>query len=328
VNGAPNIDRYLLKMRTPTLLITASLLTSIGANAEVSFVTDIAPILESRCLECHGPKKQKGKLRLDSAADAFKEDYVIVKGDAEESELLLRITLPEDDDDIMPPKGDPLTEAEQNLIRDWINGGATWPEGLVIGPKEEPGSQIAIDWPEEHTPSDAETAAIAKLNGMGISVRPIAQNSKWLTANLRVYSGELNDDLLETLGTIVGLVDLNLASTGIDDAQLGKLGTLKNLMTLHLENTKVTDAGLKHLSQMEYLHYLNLYGNAITDDGLASLDELKRLRKLYLWQTKVTQAGVAKLAEAIPGIDINTGESLVVAQADDEEGKASKEEKE
>ena len=30
-------------------------------------------------------------------------------------------------------------EAEQNLVRDWINGGAAWPEGLVIGPKEEPG---------------------------------------------------------------------------------------------------------------------------------------------------------------------------------------------
>lgn len=315
-------------MNTTSSLITASLLAALGVQAEVDFSKDIAPLIEGRCIECHGPKKQKGKLRLDSAKDAFKEDYVIVKGEASESEMFLRITLPGDDDDIMPPKGDPLTEAEQNLIKEWINAGAAWPEGLVISPQEETASQIVIEWPKDHKPSNAETEAIAKLNGMGISVRPIAQNSQWLTANLRVYSGELDDDLLGTLGEVVGLVDLNLASTGITDAQLAKLKSLKNLMTLHLENTAVTDAGLKNLSRMEYLHYLNLYGTAVSDAGLESLDDLSRLRKLYLWQTKTTAEGVAKLAEAIPGIDINTGESLVVATAESEETKSEEKVKE
>ena len=48
------------------------------SRAAVDFARDIAPILEQRCIECHGPEKQKGKLRLDSKAGAFKEDYVII----------------------------------------------------------------------------------------------------------------------------------------------------------------------------------------------------------------------------------------------------------
>ncbi len=305
-------------MRTKTLFIASGLLASLTLSAEVDFTRDIAPILESRCIECHGPEKQKGKLRLDSSAGIFKNDNVVVVGDAAESEIYVRITLPEGDDDIMPSKGDPLSEKEQNLIRDWINGGAKWPESLVIGPKETVSDKMVIDWPKVYEALEAEIAAIVALNEMGISVRPIAQNSPWLTANLRVYSGELTDELLNNLGRVTGLVDLNLANTKITDAQLAKIASLNNLMTLHLENTAVTDAGLAQLAKMEYLHYLNLYGTAVTDDGLNSLSGLKRLRKLYLWQTKVTPEGVSKLTQAIPEIIVNTGEALVVAQVEPE----------
>jgi len=312
------MNAHLPNMRTINLFVATTLLASLTLQAEVDFKKDIAPIFESRCLECHGPKKQKGKMRLDSAADLFKHEDVVVKGDAAGSEMYKRITLPEGDDDIMPSKGDPLSEKEQGLIRDWINGGAAWPEGLVLGPKEDTSTKVVTDWPKEHTASGAEQKAIAKLNETGISVRPIAQNSPWLTANLRVYSGELNDELLGNLGQVVGLVDLNLANTKITDSQLEKLASLNNLMTLHLENTAVTDNGLKQLAKMEYLNYLNLYGTAVTDAGLESLNGLSRLRKLYLWETKVTPEGVSKLNKAIPEVIINTGETLKIAKAEPE----------
>ena len=35
---------------------------------KVDFVRDIRPVLESRCYECHGQAKQRGGLRLDTAA--------------------------------------------------------------------------------------------------------------------------------------------------------------------------------------------------------------------------------------------------------------------
>jgi mono/diheme cytochrome c family protein len=49
------------------------LLVPLAAQAKVDFQKQIAPILVQRCIECHGPKEQKGDLRLDSRAFAFLE---------------------------------------------------------------------------------------------------------------------------------------------------------------------------------------------------------------------------------------------------------------
>src|SRR5438034_5969245 len=85
------------------------------AADKVEFSKDIQPILQQTCIKCHGPEKQKGKLRLDSKEAAFKggkDGVVIVAGDAEKSELYKRIILPKGNDDVMPNEGEPLTKAQ------------------------------------------------------------------------------------------------------------------------------------------------------------------------------------------------------------------------
>jgi len=79
-------------------------------SPEDHFHEVIQPLLQARCLECHGEAKQKGDLRLDLPAAVFaeREFPTVVKGSPEESELILRIGLPDDDDERMPPKGDRL----------------------------------------------------------------------------------------------------------------------------------------------------------------------------------------------------------------------------
>ena len=90
----------------------------------MDFAKEIQPILQQTCVKCHGPEKQKGKLRLDSKEAAFKggkDGAVLTAGDAEKSELYRRIILPKGNDDVMPNEGEPLTKAQTDLIRDWIN---------------------------------------------------------------------------------------------------------------------------------------------------------------------------------------------------------------
>lgn len=90
------------------------------------FVEYVLPILQSSCVDCHGPDKQKAGLRLDNIAAVLKgskEGAVVKAGNPNESSLYQRITLPADDDDIMPPKGDPLTKAQTDLIKLWIVSG-------------------------------------------------------------------------------------------------------------------------------------------------------------------------------------------------------------
>ena len=93
------------------------------------FDKDIRPLLKERCIECHGPEKQKADLRLDAKPHAFKggeSGAAIVPAKSSASPLFQRITA--SGDERMPPKGEPLTADQISNIKAWIDSGAVWPE--------------------------------------------------------------------------------------------------------------------------------------------------------------------------------------------------------
>ncbi|MDP1592380.1 MAG: c-type cytochrome domain-containing protein, partial [Prosthecobacter sp.] len=103
----------------------ASFLFFITSAFAVDFDREIRPLLQERCIECHGEKKQKGELRLDAKAFAFKGGHdgpAIVAGKIDKSPLYQRITHT-DDKERMPPKGAPLTSAQVSAIKSWIESG-------------------------------------------------------------------------------------------------------------------------------------------------------------------------------------------------------------
>ena len=111
-------------------LILASFLSLLGfcASAEVTYKSDIAPILKAKCTVCHGGLIPQGGFRANSLKNLHKggkTGKAIVPGNAKASLLYRQFFLPLTDKQHMPPNGAPqLTEAEKNLIRDWINQGA------------------------------------------------------------------------------------------------------------------------------------------------------------------------------------------------------------
>ncbi|NBV85913.1 MAG: DUF1553 domain-containing protein [Verrucomicrobia bacterium] len=112
------------------LLLFFLIAAPLASRAAVDFEKEIRPLLEERCVECHGPKKNKGDLRLDARVHALKGGQngpIIAAGKSAESPLLMRITT-EDKDERMPPKGPSLSPGEVDLIRRWIDSGANWPE--------------------------------------------------------------------------------------------------------------------------------------------------------------------------------------------------------
>ena len=114
------------------LLVSTSAAASQGAEEEVDFEREVAPIFAARCIKCHGPEKQKEGLRLDQRAAAFlggdSGEPGVVPGDSASSELFRRID-PTDELDRMPPKGEPLTVDQIALIKRWIDEGAAWEAG-------------------------------------------------------------------------------------------------------------------------------------------------------------------------------------------------------
>lgn len=115
----------------PALLLFICMATT--AAQAVDFERDIRPLLQERCVECHGEKKQKGELRLDAKPFAFKGGHdgaAIVAGSSSTSRLYLRLVTT-DGDERMPPKGEPLTSAQISAVKEWIESGAVWPESAV-----------------------------------------------------------------------------------------------------------------------------------------------------------------------------------------------------
>ena len=97
------------------------------------FEMHVRPMLVSHCIRCHGEKKQKNGLRLDSRAGfqkGGKSGPVIVAGKPDESLLVkaLRHESPE-----MPPTGR-LEKEKISAIMKWIEAGAPWPQGVVLRP--------------------------------------------------------------------------------------------------------------------------------------------------------------------------------------------------
>lgn len=102
-----------------------------AAEAGVVFSKDVLPVLETSCVECHGPKKSRGRLRLDTREAALaggkSGQPTITPGKPDASELLRRVKLPRDDDEAMPAGDGPgLTPTEIAVLEKWIAGGAEW----------------------------------------------------------------------------------------------------------------------------------------------------------------------------------------------------------
>ena len=98
--------------------------------ADVDYETDILPLFEDYCYDCHGPDKQKSGFRTDRRAHLLKGGdsglAALIPGDPSGSYLLEVIT--SDDPEIsMPPKGGKLFEDEIELLNEWVEQGAVWP---------------------------------------------------------------------------------------------------------------------------------------------------------------------------------------------------------
>lgn len=95
----------------------------------VDYATQIAPLFEARCVNCHGANEPKAGLRLDDLAAHFarpEADWVLLPGDPDGSPLIRRVEYGASVQGAMPPKGERLELAQIELLRTWILQGAQY----------------------------------------------------------------------------------------------------------------------------------------------------------------------------------------------------------
>ena len=97
----------------------------------VDFETDIEPILQKHCFDCHGPDLQESQFRLDRLAPLLaggnSGEPAVIPGRPEAS-YLLKLLRHEEPGKEMPPDSDRISPAEIALIERWINDGAKTPK--------------------------------------------------------------------------------------------------------------------------------------------------------------------------------------------------------
>lgn len=102
------------------------------APAKLSFSTDIRPLLQKHCVNCHHDGALMGDLKLQNRAAAFApraKGPVIIPGEPENSPLFKVLVLPGANPKAMPPEGHQIPAEQIATLKRWIAEGADWPEG-------------------------------------------------------------------------------------------------------------------------------------------------------------------------------------------------------
>jgi hypothetical protein len=288
-----------------------------SALAAVNFEKDLWPILQKKCVDCHrAPYEENGKAKEPKAGLRLDAAWAILKGsengpvlkpkNAATSAIYEVVTLPKDDDDFMPPKGDPLTEAEIKLLKQWIDEGAEFggwvgstagaPAGTVA---EAPKVMKKREHEEIYKALEAQVkpvpdAVLKQAKAAGAQVAPISTTSPLLRVDFLTGVSTCTDEKVAALLPLAeNIAHLDLGRTAISDAALATIAKFPRLTRLDLRQTKVTDKGVEALSTLKHLHSINLFATAVTDAGLKALTSIKSVKNIYAWQTKITPAAAS-----------------------------------
>jgi uncharacterized membrane protein len=320
---APNPIRKVLGLETreEEIVIPAKPL-----EEQIVYADIIQPILEQRCVQCHKEGKSKGKFRMDTydlLVKGGKEGDGIEPGNAEDSNIVYRAELPEDDEEHMPPDGKKgFEEHELAVVKWWIDQGADpakavadleLPDAirealgkLKFGP---PVGESVEKAPVSDLPSDEFRSTVAKLGEEfpgGLTFE--SQSSSNLTFTGVSLRKNLDDTFFAKLSPLLGkMVAVDLSATSVTDASIALLAQAKDLRMVRLSETGITDASMDTLAKLTSLESVNLYGTAVTDAGVKKLSALPNLKRLYLWQTGVSAEAIADLKKAMPELEIITG---------------------
>ena len=295
----------------------------------VSFHNHILPLFEQKCMECHGAPfvknsrtiKPRAGLRLDTYEWVLKgnlDGHIVTPGDHTDSTLHRVITLAEDDPEIMPPKGGPLSEDEITMIKRWILEGASeQPAAEAADPNAPPkvkkvetvvakiNNKISILDQLSKRASTPSKSSLLAAEKTGALVRQISENSSLVRAEFSSFASEVKD---ENMGAFSGIKNnishLDVSRTKITDRSMTLAGSYPNLNWISLRNTEITDNGLKPLTKLQFLQYINLSGTQVTDKSISTLASMKSLNEIYLWNSQVTESGAEKLRESLPDAKI------------------------
>ncbi len=99
-----------------------------GTDDPQFFESKVRPILEQNCFKCHGQKKQKSGMRLDSLKGMLRggaRGAALSPGRPQESRIIQAVS--RQDPDLQMPADGKLSDQQIAILTQWVQSGAAWP---------------------------------------------------------------------------------------------------------------------------------------------------------------------------------------------------------
>ncbi len=291
----------------PSDQIAAEVVAAYEKGEVEAYAHFIQPLLKTHCMSCHNSFKTKGGLNLESW-DTMLEggesgNPILIPGESDSSELFIRVSLPQDHDEFMPPQGKKaLPDEGLTLMRWWIEKGGNRHQAMVdsLLPSELRQAMEAL-MPEVQQ-SRIKTLAsrserVKNMEKLGVAAQklhlkvepdPLA-DSQLFALSLRFPPAHFDDDDLQQLLPFRSLISkLSLPGSEITDDGLYFIGQMENLRELFIPKTCIKGEGLGYLTDLVHLQTLNVSGTFLSNEYSFRLMEMDSLKQVYLFQTEVS----------------------------------------
>lgn len=272
----------------------------------------IYPVLHDKCIGCHNESKMKGDLNM-------KDFQAFVKGgengpvfeqfDAEKSEMIKRIRLPETHDDTMPPEGkERITDEELKLIALWIDEDGKEESALDSLKLSDEIKEVIrfrlsrsvkkISPVFNRDVDKTSDQNLEKLKNFGFTVLAVESGSPFLQVNYFNGNKPINEEAKKALISVSEqLVWLNLSGVDSESDKWDFLLQLPYLSRLNLSGTTVGNNVVLQIAKLEYLEMLNLFGTKVDKEILQSLYRTKNLKSLYLGNTEIRSVDTTAISK-------------------------------
>lgn len=298
-------------------LDTAQIKKSLTDSNTTVYNRVIAPILQQKCVSCHGKDKMKGDLLLNSPTNILKGGKggpILTFDKQKESILLERIHLDIAQKKHMPPNGKlQLTPDEISILKRWIKAGSDFKIKLQNLAKTDTLFLLANNYkPADNVERKVLTNLpdLKEFNSNYCSVNYLFNNTTQVEVHFFQRDFYNRADLKKLIKIQDQIVNLNMQGMPLTMEDIKIISGFKNVENLNLNYT-----GL-HLKTMGPIKFLkNLKSLAICAIQFNNSD-LKKfligspLQQVHIWSSEIGKESLESLAAGYPKIKWTIGDNL------------------
>ncbi|MDO8952401.1 MAG: chitobiase/beta-hexosaminidase C-terminal domain-containing protein [Draconibacterium sp.] len=282
------------------------------ADTATVYQLAIAPILNQKCVSCHGIEKTKGDLQLHNPESILSGGE---SGDVINDGILLKsIHLPLEDEDHMPPDGKlQLTPDELRILTLWIKSGSNFEQRLGDLAKDDSLYLLVNKYQtaaNQKASLNFNLPGLEEFNSNYCSVNYLFNGSDEVEVNF--FQGiNYNRENLKRLENIkTGIVSLNMGGMPLINEDLDIILQFSNLQKVNLNSTGLDIGSLESLKTLTKLKSVSISGidfEAAEFDKF--LDDAKFL-SVNVWSQKAGKKQLENIIAKYPDIKIIVGDNL------------------